>query len=74
MQRIKMSIKHQIKEEWVTLQKNRKMLICSTAYVLIDFSLTVKAAILIFISGLGSSISSTKEGKSGFIYNLVKSK
>ena len=42
--------------------------------VLIDFSLTVKAATLIFISGCGSSISSTKEGKSGFIYNLVKSK
>ena len=42
-------------------------------YVLIDFSLTVKAATLIFISGLGSAISSAKEGKLGFIYNLVKS-
>ena len=41
--------------------------------VLIDFSLTVKAATLIFISGRGSAISSAKEGKSGFIYNLVKS-
>ena len=41
--------------------------------VLIDFSLTVKAATLIFISGCGSAISSAKEGKSGFIYNLVKS-
>ena len=40
--------------------------------VLLDFSLTVKAATLIFISGCGSAISS-KEGKSGFIYNLVKS-
>ena len=40
--------------------------------VLIDFSLTVKAATLIFISGRGSAISSPKEGKSGFIYNLVK--
>ena len=39
--------------------------------VLIDFSLTVKAATLIFISGRGSAISSAKEGKSGFIYNLV---
>ena len=39
----------------------------------IDFSLTVKAATLIFISGRGSAISSAKEGKSGFIYNLVKS-
>ena len=42
--------------------------------VLIDFSLTVKAATLIFISGRGSAISSAKEGKSGPIYNLVKSK
>ena len=41
--------------------------------VLIDFSLTVKAATLIFISGRGSAIPSAKEGKSGFIYNLVKS-
>ena len=41
--------------------------------VLLDFSLTVKAATLIFISGYGSAISSAKEGKSGFIYNLVKS-
>ena len=42
--------------------------------VLLDFSLSVKAATLIFISGCGSAISSAKEGKSGFIYNLVKSK
>ena len=41
--------------------------------VLIDFSLTVKVATLIFISGRCSAISSTKEGKSGFIYKLVKS-
>ena len=41
--------------------------------VLLDFSLTVKASTLIFISGCGSAISSAKEGKSGFIYNLVKS-
>ena len=41
--------------------------------VLIDFSLSVKAATLIFISGRGSAISSAKEGKSGFIYDLVKS-
>ena len=38
----------------------------------LDFPLTVKAATLIFISGRGSAISSAKEGKSGFIYNLVK--
>ena len=42
-------------------------------HVLLVFSLTVKAATLIFISGCGSAVSSTKEGKSGFIYNLVKS-
>ena len=41
--------------------------------VLFDFSLTVKAATLIFISGCGSAISSAKEGKSGFIYSFVKS-
>ena len=40
--------------------------------LLIDFSLTVKAATLIFISGCGSAISSAKEEKSGYIYNLVK--
>ena len=34
--------------------------------------LTVKVATLIFISGRGSAISSAKEGKSGFIYNLVE--
>ena len=39
----------------------------------IDFSLTVKAATLILISGHGLAISSAKEGKSDFIYNLVKS-
>ena len=36
-------------------------------HVLIDLSLTVKVATLIFISGHGSAISSAKEGKSGFI-------
>ena len=41
--------------------------------LLLDFSLTVKAATLIFISGRGSTISSAKEGKSDSIYNLVKS-
>ena len=38
-------------------------------YILLDISLTVKAATLIFISGCGSDM----EGKSGSIYNLVKS-
>ena len=42
--------------------------------VLLDFSLTVKTATLIFISGCGAAVSSANEGKSGFIYNLVKSK
>ena len=41
--------------------------------LLIDFSLTVKAATLIFISGRGLAISSAMEVKSGFIDNLVKS-
>ena len=41
--------------------------------VLIDFSLTVKEATLIFISGRGLAISFAKEGKSGFIHNFVKS-
>ena len=41
--------------------------------LLLDFSLTVKAVTLIFISGCGSAILSAKEGKSGFINNLVKS-
>ena len=41
--------------------------------VLLEFSLPVKAATLIFISGCGSAISSAEEGKSGFSYNLVKS-
>ena len=41
--------------------------------ILLDFSLTVKVATLIFISGRGWAISSAREGKSCFIYNLVKS-
>ena len=41
--------------------------------ILIDFSLTEKAATLIFISGHGLAVLSAKEGKSGSIYNLVKS-
>ena len=39
--------------------------------VLIYFSLTVKAATLIFIYGRGSVISSDEQGKPGSIYNLV---
>ena len=44
-----------------------------SAQILLDFLLTVKAATLIFISGCDSAISPAKEGKSGSIYNLVKS-
>ena len=47
--------------------------VCTYAYILLDFSLSVKAATLIFISGCGSAILSAKEGKSGSIYNLEKS-
>ena len=50
-----------------------KLRILPLIIILLDCSLTVKAATLIFISGRGSAISSAKEGKSGFIYNLVKS-
>ena len=42
--------------------------------ILIDFSRTVKAVTLVFISERGSAISSAKQGKSGSIYNLVKNK
>ena len=45
----------------------------NNSLLLLHFLLTVKAATLIFISGCGSAISSAKEGKSGFIYNFVKS-
>ena len=41
-------------------------------HLLIDFTPTVKAVTLIFISGRGSAISSAKQGKSGPIYNLAK--
>ena len=41
--------------------------------ILLDFSLSVKAATLIFISGCGSAISSAKDGELGFIFKLVKS-
>ena len=47
-------------------------LLCNRLIILLDLSLSVKAATLIFISGRGSAISSAKQGKSGSIYNLVK--
>ena len=40
-------------------------------HLLIDFSLTVKTATFIFISGRGSAISSAKQGKSGFENQLM---
>ena len=40
--------------------------------ILIYFSPIVEAATFIFISGHGSAIPSAKQGKSGYIYNLVK--
>ena len=49
---------------------------CSKDYiqvrVFLDFSLSVEAATIIFIYGRGSAIPSDKQGKSGFIYNVVK--
>ena len=39
--------------------------------ILLDFSLLVKAATLIFISGRGSAISFAKQGKSGSSYFFV---
>ena len=43
-----------------------------TCHILLDFSLAVKAATLIFISGCGSAILSAKVGKSGFISFLSR--
>ena len=57
----------------VLVPKSRMLANLRKGMVLIDYSLTVKAATLIFISGRGSPILSANEGKSGFIYNLVKS-
>ena len=64
------------KNQYQTLRQTQGILFYFTnknKLVLLDFSLNVKAATLIFISGCGSAISSAKEGKSGLIYNLVKS-
>ena len=54
-------------------ERNRHSPLHKKMKVLLDFSLAVKAETLIFISGCGSAFSTAKEGKSGFIYNLVKS-
>ena len=62
------------KLEWTRSKENYCFEDRSSRNLLLDLSFTVKAATLIFISGCGSAISSAKEGKSGFIYILVKSK
>ena len=60
-------------------QEDEKQPLCQAGqnpcfpHIFLDFSLTVKAATLIFKYGCGSAISSAKEGKSGFIYDFVKS-
>ena len=59
-------------KEWVVNGFYCQLL--GTSSILIDFSLTVKGATLIFISGCGSAISSAKQGKSVSIYNLMKNK
>ena len=63
----------QIPQRTENAEKTRLSRKFSKGELLLDFSLTVKTATLIFISGRGPAISSAKEGKSGFIYNLVKS-
>ena len=62
-----------LKVEISSYHTSYEMFIRAKLCVLLDFSLTVKAATLIFISGCGSAISSASEGKSGFIYNLGNS-
>ena len=42
--------------------------------ILLDFSLAVKAANLIFISGCCWTIPSAKEGKSGFLFIILVSR
>ena len=51
------------------IQPNRHYL--HIPYILIDFSLTVKAATLIFISGRGSAISPAKLGQSG-LFEVIR--
>ena len=46
-----------------------KLVLYTNKNVLVDFSLTVKAATLIFVFWRDSAISSAKQGKSGSIRN-----
>ena len=48
-------------------KKVTRQWVCLYILVLLDFSLTVKAATLIFISGRGPAISSAKEGNQFFL-------
>ena len=69
------SIKVQTQSSFKLIKtKNCSMYSVDHNDILLDFSLTVKAATLIFVSGRCSAISSAKQGKSGSIYNLVKNK
>ena len=67
-QTVRIQIKPFVCSGLILIQMFSKVIACEISI----FSLTVKAATLIFISGCDSAISSAKEGKSGFIYNLVK--
>ena len=53
-------------------KKKRRHRYDALLITLLDFSLTVKAVTLMFISRRGSAISFAKQGKSGSIYNLVE--
>ena len=57
---MKKTLKYQTKVIKVCWHNPRKFIYI---YILLDFSLTVKAATLRFISGCGSAISSAMEGK-----------
>ena len=52
-------------------RQNATLLMLTSSLVLMDFSLTVKAATLIFIFGRGLAISSAKEGKSGSYHKFL---
>ena len=57
-----------IRLDWL---QSLKQFFINVSYYILVASLHLMA--LIFISGCGSAISSAKEGKSGFIYKLVRS-
>ena len=58
---------------WGCNKRTRQLIFGRTMEeILIDFSLTVNAATVIFIFWRGTAISSAKQGKSGSIYNSAK--